>query len=414
MSVYHSVLERFLMPAWYAAHGRKYGRNRALLDKSQWWSSDELMAFQWKETAALLDHVFATVPWYREKYRAAGIERGDIRGLEDVKKLPVLTRDELNAHREDLKSTTYKGRLLSHATGGSSGVPARFYITIESYDWRIAATHRVYGWTGCSLGERSLYLWGAPIGKVPRLKQVKLQMYRSFQRQLVFSTFSQTEESWMEIYRAALRFRPLLVVGYVSSTEQFCRFLLDKKLRIPGVKAVVAAAEPVFQPFRDIVREALDAPVFNTYGSREFMSIGGECEHHSGIHLNAENLLIETESPASAEPSPILVTDLHNYGMPFIRYEIGDVGVFAGGRCPCGRGLPRLRSVDGRVLDTLRTADGRTVPGELFPHLLKDIPEIREFQVQQLSPTEIVIRAVLSSDMSDKSRNLIAAESTLR
>src|SRR5436305_75 len=80
-------------------------------------------------------------------------------------------------------------------------------------------------------------------------------------------------------------------------------------------------------------------------------------------------------------PSEILVTDLHNYGMPFIRYRIGDLGVLrTTGRCACGRGLPKLHSIEGRTLDILRTRNGRVVPGELFPHVMKDIPEIEEFQ----------------------------------
>ena len=410
MSLYSTLLERVVLPVYYTARGRDYPRRRAFLEQSQWWTPDRLREFQWQETRALLEHAFATVPYYRDKYTAAGIAPGDIRSLEDFSRLPSLTREEVNVHGDRLRSSAYTGKLLPHATGGSSGVPTRFYITIESYDWRYAATQRAYSWTGCTLGERSLYLWGAPVGKVPRLKALKLSAYRASQRQLVFSTFSQTEELWTRIHRAALDFRPVLLVGYVSSIEQFARFLLERKLSLPGIKAVVAAAEPVFAPFRELVQRALGCPVFNTYGSREFMSIGGECDQHSGVHLNAENILVETRLPGATAGSELLITDLHNYGMPFLRYEIGDVGILDPTPCACGRGLPRLGAIEGRVLDVLRTSDGRVVPGELFPHLHKDIPEIKEFQVEQLSPAHIVISTVLSAEMSERSRSLIASE----
>ena len=410
MSFYSALLERVILPVYYTAAGRTYPRRRRFLEKSQWWSQDEILDFQWKETRALLEHAFHSVPYYREKYGKAGIAPGDIRTWDDFRRLPRLTREELNENRERLRSTAYRGKLIPHATGGSSGVPARFYITPESYDWRYAATQRVYGWTGCTLGERSLYLWGAPIGKVPLLKAWKVKVYRAYQRQLIFSTFSQNEELWTNIHRAALRFRPKLLVGYVSSVEQFARFLIDHNLRLPGVKAVIAAAEPVFDPFRKLVERAIGCPVFNTYGSREFMSIGGECQHHAGLHLNAENLLVEMIEPSDTSPSELLVTDLHNYGMPFLRYEIGDVGLLDPTPCACGRGLPRLKSIEGRLLDVLRTQDGRVVPGELFPHLLKDIPEVKEFQVEQISSTHIVISTVLSAELSVNSQELITRE----
>jgi phenylacetate-CoA ligase len=158
------------------------------------------------------------------------------------------------------------------------------------------------------------------------------------------------------------------------------------------------------------VEEALGVPVFNTYGSREFMSIGGECEYGGGLHVHAENLVVETRDESAADPSEILITDLHNYGMPFVRYETGDLGRLAGGACCCGRGLPVLAAIDGRVLDVLRTVDGRTVPGEFFPHLLKDIPEIAEFRVEQKRSDRLIILAVLTRPLSAGSRNLLRRE----
>jgi phenylacetate-CoA ligase len=97
--------------------------------------------------------------------------------------------------------------------------------------------------------------------------------------------------------------------------------------------------------------------------------------------------------------------------MPFIRYAIGDMGLMDDSRpCRCGRGLPRLRSVTGRVLDSLRTADGRLVPGEFFPHVIKEVPEVVHFQVEQKSLDHLVISAVCSEPLSENSRNLLSAE----
>jgi phenylacetate-coenzyme A ligase PaaK-like adenylate-forming protein len=214
----------------------------------------------------------------------------------------------------------------------------------------------------------------------------------------------------LRIYDEAVKFRPVLAVGYVSSLEQFAAFLRATKQTIPSVRYVIAAAEPLFREVRKGIENGFQAPVFNTYGSREFMSIAGECEHRNGLHVNGENLVVETLEPASKGPSEILVSDLHNYGMPFLRYAIGDLGTISEADCTCGRGLPLLNSIEGRVLDVLRTADGRTVPGEFFPHLLKEIPELAQYRVEQKTREHILISAVLTHALSDRSRSLLENE----
>ena len=410
MSLYPRMLSSVLLPAYDRLKGRAYGRRRALLDESQWWSADRVREFQWKELRALLRHVFDSVPYLQQKYRAAGIAFDDIRTWDDFARLPMLTREEVNAHREDLCSTTYKGRLLPHATGGSSGTPTRFFRTYESYDWRTAAKDRAYAWSGWRVGERSVYLWGAPVGPQSRRQTLKAQAFDAVHRQQVFSTFSQSPALWSRIHGAIHAFRPVLVVGYVSSLEQFAAFLRRERLQLPPLRAVIGAAEPLFASARTAIEGAFGAPVFNTYGSREFMSIAAECEEHDGLHVHSENLVVETRDRDSTTPSEILVTDLHNYGMPFVRYGIGDAGTLLDGRCACGRGLPRLGVVEGRVLDLLHTADGRMVPGEFFPHLLKDVPEFAQFRVEQRRPDEIVISAVLNAPLSDRSQQLLDHE----
>lgn len=380
------------------------------MERSQWWSPDQVQEFQWRELRRLLEHAFRSVPYYQKKYASAGVELGDIKTREDFAKLPPLSREEVNAHRFELCSQPPKGRLIPHGTGGSSGVPTRFFITLDSYDWRSAATARAYSWSGYRVGERTLYLWGAPVGRVSRFKQAKLDSYRFLRRELLVPTFLQTPEVWQNTFEAALRLRPRFIVGYVSSLEQFAQFLLARSLRIPGVQAILAAAEPVYNATRDLVARAFGAPLFDTYGSREFMSIAAECEHHNGLHIHADNLLVETEVDANRGPSELLITDLHNYGMPFLRYRIGDLGVLSDSTCPCGRGLPLIHRIEGRVLDVLRTRDGRAVSPILWRHVLKDVAEVKEFQVQQTSVEEIVISLVLTRPLSGNSESLLRKE----
>jgi phenylacetate-CoA ligase len=409
MGLYPFVLQRCFLPLYYGLRGRHYASYRRLLEQSQWRPREAVLAFQWAELSRLLDHVFAHVPYYQQKYKAAGIERGDIRSLADFARLPVLTRDEIRAHREELRAANV-APLLPHATGGSSGAPTRFYITRDSYDWRTAAAHRAYSWSGVELGELTLFLWGAPIGAPPRWKLAKVHAFNALQRQKIVSTFSQSPALWQLVYAWQCQRRPALIVGYVSSLEAYAEYLAAQALSPPPPRAVIGAAEPLALATRQRIQASLGAPVFNTYGSREFMSVAAECGAHAGLHVHAENLVVETARPAAEGASDILVTDLHNYGMPFVRYAIGDLGILDDSPCACGRGLPRISSIEGRALEVLRTPEGRVVPGEVFPHLMKEFPEIRQFQARQLALDHIVISAVLDQPLSAAHRELMESE----
>lgn len=409
MTDYSTILGNVLLPAYDRLRGRAYSTRLRYLQESQWWTAEKVEEAQWKDLVALLCHAYKTVPFYKRKFEEVGARPEDIHTREQFARLPVLTSEEVNSHRKELCSSEFTEKLIPHSTGGSSGQPTRFFITHESYDWRCAASERAYSWAGCKLGTRALYLWGAPVGHVSSIGAAKLAAYRWARRQSVVSTFAQSRELWHATYQRAVRFKPVVVVGYVSSLEEFSKYLLDENVALPGLRSVIAAAEPVHEGTRRLIEEGFKAPLFNTYGCREFMSVAAECELHDGLHINSENLYVETEGAADLG-SQILVTDLHNYGMPMIRYRNGDLGILKRAACPCGRGLPLIASIDGRVLDLLRTADGRVVPGEFFPHLLKDIHEIREFQVEQTKMEEITLSVVLNAPIGETSVALLNRE----
>jgi len=409
MSLYPFVLDHVLHPLHDRLRGRNYSRYRALLERSQKWSRDQIADFQWQELSRLLDHAFAHVPYYRTKYAQAGIHRSDIRSMEDFSRLPMLGRDEIREHREELRADNVPG-LRPHATGGSSGIPTRFYITMDSYDWRVAATDRAYGWSGCVHGELTLILWGGPIGTLPRWQQWKIALYNAVERRVIVNTFTQSSALWRHVYTLAQRRRPPLLVGYASSLDNFASWLAQSGLSWVPPRAIISAAEPLTGVVREHLQAVLRAPVFNTYGSREFMSIAAECPQHQGLHVNAENILIQTASSAPGASPDILVTDLHNYGMPFIRYQIGDTGTLDDTPCPCGCALPRIRSIDGRILDLFQRPDGQVVCGITLPHLMKEFGEVRTFQARQVALDHVIVSLVLSEPLSDAHERLMRSE----
>jgi phenylacetate-CoA ligase len=220
----------------------------------------------------------------------------------------------------------------------------------------------------------------------------------------IVSSFDFTDEVLADYVRRYERFRPTVVVGYTNALHEFARYCGRQGVSLRPPAGVIATAERLFPHQRQAIEAAFGASVFDRYGCREVMNIAAECDQHQGLHVNADNLYLELEQdgqPVSAgKLGEVLVTDLNNYAMPFIRYKNGDMAVAASSPCSCGRGLPLLEKVEGRVLDVISTPDGRYLPGEFFPHLLKDYDGIDRFQVYQDEDYAVTIRIVADEDFA--------------
>ncbi len=202
--------------------------------------------------------------------------------------------------------------------------------------------------------------------------------------------------------------------GYVGPLVRLAEWLLANHRQVARPASVIGAAEALHPFQRELIEKAFGAPAYNTYGCREFMLIASECEHRQGLHVNADHLVVETLDhegmPAIDGSGEVAVTDLFNYGMPFIRYVNGDMATYATSTCACGRGLPMLASVDGRKLDAIRTPAGHILPGEFFPHMLKDVPGLARFQLVQRRLDRLDLSIVRGRGFEDASLDYIRRE----
>jgi phenylacetate-CoA ligase len=182
-----------------------------------------------------------------------------------------------------------------------------------------------------------------------------------------------------------------------------------------GPASIVTGAEALYEAERKEIEGAFDCPVFDTYGCREFMLIAAECEQHAGLHVNADHLVVELVDPkgrAVADgPGDVVITDLHNFAMPLVRYRNGDrATAMIGAACACGRGLPLLRSVDGRILDMIATPDGRNVPGEFFVYVMLGRTAIKRYQIVQVATDALEVRIMSHDALPGSECDLITAQ----
>ena len=413
---YEQAFRRVLFPAYETGLRRRGTLGwLASYERDQWFSPDALAALQMERLKALLAHCDREVPYYRRRWRELGIRPDDIRSLDDYARLPVLTKADIRENFADLQASSLRGTLLFKRTGGSTGEPLELGYTRESYDRRTAVMWRGYGWAGARPGRRTLYLWAGAVGTPGRAHQFKDNLYNKVFARRVLNSFEMTESNLAQYADAIDRFKPAIVVGYVNPLTQLAQWMVATGRRVHRPQSVIGAAEALHPFQREIIGEAFGAPVFNTYGCREFMLIASECSHHHGLHVNADHLVVELlgtdGAPVTQGAGDVAVTDLSNYGMPFIRYVNGDMATASAQQnCPCGRGLPLLERIDGRVLDAIRTPDGRILPGEFFPHMLKDVPGLARFQLVQRQLDRLELSIVRGDGFDDASIAYIQRE----
>jgi len=246
------------------------------------------------------------------------------------------------------------------------------------------------------------YLWGAPATELPRLVRLKEAAFHRFFHRRMFDINRLDPEVLESLRRQLLRYRPRAIVGYVAPLQALADYALRQGKELPRVDGVLAAAEQLYPGQRSLIEEAFRSPVFNTYGCREFMLIASECSHGS-MHLNSDHLVVEAvddDGQPAPEGGDLAITDLHNFGFPFVRYRNGDQGLPGTAGCSCGRGLPLLERLDGRSLDVLRTPSGATIPGEYFFNVMRPVEGVRRFQVVQEALDRLEVRYVLGPEFT--------------
>jgi len=409
---HHVFMQNLMLPLYDIARGTsrfKFGR---VLEKTQWLPREEVERLQLRNLRVLVRHAWETVPYYRRVFRERGLTPSDIKSTDDLVKLPVLTKEDIRNNFGDLISRGFpRSELIPYSTGGS-GDQVTFYISKEQLSWEVAAEYRAYGWADYKLGDRCFLFWGSPTDLSKYRSIVKRLTTKAFERVFIADTYVMSNEVSERFAYLLRKFNPEIVRGYASSVYMMARYLLEKGADYVRPRAVITSAETLFDFRRKTIEKAFDCPVFDFYGSREIGAMASECDEHSGYHISAENVVMEfvrdDERVAAGEKGLILVTSLRNFGMPFLRYKIEDVGTPSEEVCRCGRSLPLLSSVEGRLSDFLAVYDkqlGHVVPvGPIYPviaHAIINLP-LKSCRVVQVSIGKIVVTVVKDKGYSQK------------
>lgn len=380
-----------------------------LLEKSQWWTISELKRFQFQRLQSLLTHAYRNVPYYHRTFKTLSLKPADIKNSSDINKLPVLTKDIIRKNLNDLIAKNYpRNTLIPSATGGSSGEPMKFFIDTDWKAWNMAAANREWNWAGYNIGDKMTYLWAAPQDVSDQLK-LKVKLFNLLNRTMFLDANQLTEKTLDDYIKILKTFKPKVINSYSSAIYLMAQYMEKKGISDIRPESILTSCEMLFDYQRKIIEKNFHCKVFDYYSGRDTSFHAAECQEHTGYHMTIENALTEflkdNQPVAYDEFGKIIITDLSNYAMPFIRYEIGDLGKPSDEHCPCGRRLPLMKEISGRIRDIITTKDGKYIPGVFFSTLFYDkkgTKGIKQYQFIQKTKDHSILKIVKGEDFSYK------------
>ncbi len=402
-------------------YGGRFGEFRDLLAKAEWFSESELIAYQDERLRATIEHAYETVPFYRRRFDQCKLKPDDIRGQGDLPKIPLLTRDDVRSHFDELRSRDVeRASMKTGHTSGTTGTPLTVGYDANTIWMAYAALDRHYRWAGCRLardGDRIAVVRGNVI--VP-LDQKRPPFWRTNRRhnQLLLSSFHMSKQNLAAYFDALSRFEPAVIDGYPSTLYLLAKFLQSRGETFP-VKAVISSSETLFDFQREVIEERFKCRVSDYYALAERVVFSNECDRHEGHHLAMEygvSEVVDGEGrPVSDGTIGKLVgTSLHNDAMPLIRYVTNDMTSVRKQRCSCGRGLKLMEDVTTKAEDVLTLKDGRLISPSVLTHPFKPLDCIEGSQIVQTDPQTVIVRLIPGPAYTDAHTRHLVTELTAR
>lgn len=394
-----------------AGRGTKIAAHRGRFLRSQWQSRAELESVQLSRLEDLLQHIQVAVPFYLKLAHGGRALGPGCDPLAHLRTLPVIDKSMMRRAESDFR-TSGGGRRFERHTGGSTGTPFTYVTDVPAISRQWAAVFRAWEWSEYRLGDVMVTIGGTSVVTAGGAG-VRTRIYNLLRNNHPMAVGSLDERDLDGMLSGIARLRPALLYGYPSVLYLLARRALAAGQRDLRPRSIVTTSEMLFPGQRRAIEAAFGAPVFDQYGCNEVNLVSAECEQHDGWHYAMESTLIEIldeeDRPLPAgRVGRIVGTSLDNEVMPFVRYDTGDIGTLDPTPCACGRGLVRIRALQGRSRDLVRAPDGRLIHGVAFNDLMLEFPAVDRYQAIQLD--ERNLRVVLAGD-GDR---MAAALDTLR
>jgi phenylacetate-CoA ligase len=358
----------------------------------------ELRALQENKLRAVVRHAYENVPYYRSLFDSAGLSPDDIRTVEDLTRVPVTTKDDLQA--AGLQRTVARGTDLSSCvsmlTSGTTGKPFRIYLSHAEGATRLLNHFRAVYSIGFGPRDRMVIL--GPGETAPQRLRFRLGLFRT---DVILGWLSVDDQ-----IRRIRETRPTLLWCYPTNLHAVLHALDYRLSKLASPRILITSSEVLPSALVETLRADLDMDIFNLYGCMEMGRIAVECTTHEGLHVNADQLILECladgQPAALGQPGQAVITSLSHFVMPFIRYHLGDICSLLDHSCSCGCSFPLMSAPRGRDWDMIQLPSGRLLspsPSEFF---VRGYDWIHHFLLVQESRDHIVLQLVLRETPGDR------------
>ena len=400
-------IRRILRELRHSDWTRQYAEIRALT------SAERTANFLRDHLQKILVHAYHNVPYYNRVLRQAGvITQDDEVDLSKFGRVSILTKEIIRAQGANLLSSDRGTRRWHYnSSGGSTGEPLRF-IQDEVYNrWGDAAA---YYWYKDILGidepdVKKVILWGSERDLFQGGMGWKARMANWLTNTVFLNSFRMTEEDMDRYIQKINSCKPDLIRGYAGSLYELCRYAERNGRELHTPKVVISAAETLHDDTRQQIERVFGTRVYDFYGSREANNLAGECRkglmHILAFHNLVEVLDDQNRPVKEGAEGRVVVTNLHNHSMPFIRYDIGDMAVLGPDRCECVSPLPTLRRVTGRITDHFVKEDGTIVSGSALTLTFNLKDWVKAFQIMQEDYKRVRILIVAQGDPDSREKD---------
>ena len=393
-------LQRLLVSVygWWWYHRRFDSRFRRFVDEltaREHWTAEQFHAFQEERLNRLLERA-RNSSYYGELFQRYGVNRS-LTPFEALSKMPLLTKEVLRTAPRKLLTGRPPFGTITQKSSGTTGTPTEIYYTPEFHSWESALTEvRCYHWAGVTYRNRRV-MFGAR--KVCAFERDSAPFWHfSPTEKLAYASIFHLSDKFLPSYIEFLRdYVPDLISGYPSALATVARYSLEKNLPLPPAKAIFTCSETLLTTARNTMEQAWQCRVFDRYGGVEGCLFVSQCEF-GRYHVSPEAGIIEIvdsdgQQVKPGTPGQVVCTGLQNLLQPLIWYKIGDLARWSVNQdCFCGREMPIIEGIDGRVEDLCYTQDGRQILR--FDGVFKGGLHIREAQVVQESLTRFTVYVV--------------------
>jgi phenylacetate-CoA ligase len=356
--------------------------------KNQYKPLKELRKIQEKRLRFIVDFAYRNTRFYKEKFKETGITPSDIQTLTDITRIPVITKNEIKvAYPQKVVASGYsEHNCVKKTTSGTSGNVITLLIDYAAMDHLSAVAFRDHVAQGVRPWHKFFILYHDPAQQKKASKNVLYRMKG------VLGILPAEE-----LVEAARVYQPHIMGGHPSTYVSMAKVVEEKGITDVNPRLVLVGGEIAYPSYREYIEKIFCCKTLNKYGAYEAYSIAWECLHHS-MHIDADSVIVEFlkdgEPAAPDERGEIVITNLWNKAMPFIRYKMDDIGILSDEVCTCGRGLPLMKELEGRADDFLVLPSGNVIPPtRLIPPFFLT-PHIEEFTVIQDTKTHIHIQIV--------------------